>query len=80
MVVRNHISAARGSMRTFAGSVSLQAESSGVSWSGLGVTTSTGTSEFAIARDLRVRSRALTVELRDGRTVSVPLAWSAVRS
>lgn len=34
----------------------------------------TGTSEAA-ARDVRVTDEALVVELVDGRTVSVPLAW-----
>ena len=31
--------------------------------------------ESASARRVRVTSRALIVEMRDGRTVSVPLAW-----
>lgn len=39
------------------------------------MTTSSLASEAAAAKDVRVNSRALVVELRDGRTVSVPLAW-----
>ena len=39
------------------------------------MSTSTEASDVATARDVRVTSRALTVELRDGRTVSVPLGW-----
>ena len=39
------------------------------------MTTSGLKNESASARGVRVTSRALVVELRDGRTVSVPLAW-----
>ena len=42
---------------------------------GLGETTSGLRTETASARGVRVTSRAFVVELRDGRTVSVPLAW-----
>src|SRR5471030_1467227 len=31
--------------------------------------------ESAVAKDVKVSDRALTVELRDGRSVSVPLEW-----
>jgi hypothetical protein len=31
--------------------------------------------EIALAKSVRVTARALVVELRDGRTVSVPLQW-----
>ena len=39
------------------------------------MTTSGLRNETASARGVRVTSRALVVELRDGRTVSVPLDW-----
>ena len=39
------------------------------------MTTSNLANEAAVATDVRVTSRALVVELRDGRTVSIPLEW-----
>ena len=39
------------------------------------MSTSSVATEMAAARDVRVTDRALVVELRDGRVVSVPLAW-----
>lgn len=39
------------------------------------MSTSSLVNETATARDVRVTSRALVVELRDGRTVSAPLQW-----
>ena len=39
------------------------------------MTTSNLATETAMAKDVRVSARALTVELHDGRTVSVPLDW-----
>lgn len=39
------------------------------------MTTSTLATETATAKDVKVRPDALIVELRDGRTVSVPLRW-----
>lgn len=39
------------------------------------MTTSSVATETAAAKNVRVTDRALVVELRDGRVVSVPLAW-----
>ncbi len=39
------------------------------------MSTSSVAAEIAAAKNVRVTSRALVVELRDGRVVSVPLAW-----
>src|SRR5437870_3316844 len=39
------------------------------------MTTSSVATETAAAQNVRVTDRALVVELRDGRVVSVPLAW-----
>ena len=39
------------------------------------MSTSNLESETALAKSARVTARALVVELRDGRTVSVPLQW-----
>jgi hypothetical protein len=39
------------------------------------MTTSSLASDVATAVDVRVTSRALVVELRDGRTISAPLEW-----
>ncbi len=39
------------------------------------MTTSTVAVETAAAKNVRVTDRALIVELRDGRVMSVPLAW-----
>jgi hypothetical protein len=39
------------------------------------MTTSSLVNEAALAKDVRVTTRSLVVELEDGRTVSVPLAW-----
>ena len=39
------------------------------------MTTSDVTTETAAARRVRVTDRAVIVELRDGRVVSVPIAW-----
>jgi hypothetical protein len=39
------------------------------------MTTSSLDVEVALAKSVRVTARALVVELRDGRTVSVPLQW-----
>jgi hypothetical protein len=39
------------------------------------MTTSTLATETATAKDVKVNHDALIVELRDGRTVSVPLKW-----
>jgi hypothetical protein len=39
------------------------------------MTTSSLATETAMAKSARVTSRALIVELQDGRTVSVPLQW-----
>jgi hypothetical protein len=39
------------------------------------MTTSSVATESAAAQNVRVTDRALVVELRDGRVVSVPLAW-----
>ena len=39
------------------------------------MTTSTVATETAAAKNVRVTDRELVVELRDGRVVSVPLAW-----
>lgn len=39
------------------------------------MTTSSVATETAVAQKVRVTDRALVVELRDGRVVSVPLAW-----
>lgn len=39
------------------------------------MTTSTVAVETAAAKNVRITDRALIVELRDGRVVSVPLAW-----
>src|SRR6266545_7523379 len=39
------------------------------------MTTSSVVMETAAAQNVRVTDRALIVELRDGRVVSVPLAW-----
>ena len=39
------------------------------------MTISGAATETAAVRDVRVTDRALVVELRDGRVVSVPLAW-----
>ena len=39
------------------------------------MTTSSVAMETAAAKNVRVTDRALIVELRDGRVVSVPLAW-----
>src|SRR6266508_3876400 len=39
------------------------------------MSTSSLANDAAAAKDVRVTSRALVVELRDGRTVSVPLEW-----
>ena len=39
------------------------------------MTTSIVATETATAQNVRVTNRALVVELRDGRVVSVPLAW-----
>lgn len=39
------------------------------------MTTSSVETEAAAAQNVRVTDRALVVELRDGRVVSVPLAW-----
>ena len=39
------------------------------------MTTSNEEMETAAAKNVRVTERALVVELRDGRVVSVPLAW-----
>ena len=39
------------------------------------MTTSSVATETAAAKNVRVTDRALIVELRDGRVVSVPLAW-----
>src|SRR6059036_485035 len=40
-----------------------------------GMSTSSVATETAAAKSVRVTDRALVVELRDGRVVSVPLAW-----
>ena len=37
--------------------------------------TSSPATEIAIAIDLKVTENTLTVELKDGRTVSIPLGW-----
>jgi Protein of unknown function (DUF2442) len=39
------------------------------------MTTSSVATETAAAKNVRVTDRALVVELRDGRVVSVPLSW-----
>jgi Protein of unknown function (DUF2442) len=39
------------------------------------MTTSSLVNEAALAKDVRVTTRSLVVELEDGRTVAVPLAW-----
>ena len=39
------------------------------------MSTSSVATETAAAQNVRVTNRALVVELRDGRVVSVPLAW-----
>lgn len=39
------------------------------------MTTSNLATDAAMAKGVRVSTRALTVELHDGRTVSVPLSW-----
>lgn len=39
------------------------------------MTTSSPMTEAALASHVRVTARALVVDLQDGRTVSVPLAW-----
>jgi Protein of unknown function (DUF2442) len=39
------------------------------------MSTSSLVHEAALAKDVRVTTRALVVELQDGRTVSVPLGW-----
>src|SRR6058998_2478818 len=39
------------------------------------MTTSSVATETAAAKNVRTTDRALVVELRDGRVVSVPLAW-----
>jgi hypothetical protein len=39
------------------------------------MSTSVAATETATARNVRVTDRALVVELRDGRVVSVPLEW-----
>ena len=39
------------------------------------MSTSSVATETAAARNVRVTDRALVVELRDGRVVSVPVAW-----
>ena len=39
------------------------------------MTTSSAATETAAAKSVRVTDRELVVELRDGRVVSVPLAW-----
>ncbi len=39
------------------------------------MTTSSPAADIATAKHVRVTGRALVVDLRDGRSVSVPLAW-----
>jgi uncharacterized protein DUF2442 len=39
------------------------------------MSTSAPTTDVATARDVRITSRTLTVHLRDGRSLSVPVAW-----